>query len=70
MGSVSVGNTQEERVAYLADGSVGVFAREDGGGWYLWRSSLLDGNPWLAEPAEPGTHHPTNNAWRRIPEAG
>ncbi len=68
MSSVSSGNTQEERVAMLEDGTVGVFVREDGGGWYLWRSSSLDGTPWLAEPAQIGTHHPTNNAWRRIPE--
>jgi hypothetical protein len=68
-GSAGTAQAPEERVAFLADGSVGVFVREDGGGWYIWRSSSLAGDPWLAEPVGLETHHPTCNAWRRVPEA-
>jgi len=67
--TVTAGNAQpEERIAYLEDGTLGVFVREDGGGWYLWKSATIAGHPWLAEPAVPGTHHPDNDAWRRLPE--
>lgn len=68
--TASPGNAQpEERVAYLEDGTLAVFTHEQGGGWYLWRSVTVTGGPWLAEPAIPGTHHPANDCWRRLPEA-